>query len=330
PRPLARATASGRPASVRERIHGRTVAALRRDGAFGVRERALVDELIGRIAGAGFVARDLNLGNIMIGRRAGETDRRAWLVDALGVFESPEKTVEERRDEMLADPVPFVAVRGVGLSQPLSRALDAAARRDLFDFSALPRPRVERWLALSGLLGALTVAPPLLHAATAAPFAPLSLGLGIFSSWPALVGTAFVLAVAGTPVRVLAHRLAPWMMRRSRGEGAALIRKRPLRVAPLLLISAASEEFLFRALAYGLGAAALVHVLPPLAALSAAAFASSLVFALIHGYGPAWTRVVGGLIYCGALLVSGTLALPIAAHFLFNLTYYLRARYLGR
>jgi hypothetical protein len=123
PKTLARVQVSGQPGSVRERIYGRTVGSLRRRGAFGADERAMVHDLLRRIAEGGFVARDLNLGNIMIGRRAGDAQDRAWLVDALGVFVR-DGLPAVRLAEMLAEPVPWLAWNGFGLSRPLSRMLD--------------------------------------------------------------------------------------------------------------------------------------------------------------------------------------------------------------
>ncbi|MBI2386039.1 MAG: hypothetical protein HYV14_08495 [Elusimicrobia bacterium] len=128
PRPLSRLTISGRPASVRERIYGRTVSGLARRGLFGPRELSLVHELIRRIAAGGLTARDMNLGNIMIGRRGGDAEERAWLVDTLGVH-AREGTDAQRREEMLAEPVPWLAINGFGLARPLGRMLDANAGR---------------------------------------------------------------------------------------------------------------------------------------------------------------------------------------------------------
>lgn len=79
-----------------------------------------------------------------------------------------------------------------------------------------------------------------------------------------------------------------------------------------------------------MGVAALLAFVPSFPLLVGASIVNALGFALIHGYGPVWTRVAGALIYSGAFLVSGTLLLPIAAHFFFNLLVYVRGRYFKR
>lgn len=328
PRTLARVEVSGRPGSVRERVYGRTVASLKRAGAFGPREKELVQGLLTRIAEGGFVARDMNLGNILIGRRAGDAEDRAYLVDALGVFEG-KGDAAARRAEMLAEPVPWLAWNGFGLARPLSRMLESAphgAKGFGTEDAPVAWPRWKRWAVLGGILGTMAVAPPLVHAANFS----VSLGLGAMPSWGALAASAAVLGTAGIPLRLFAHRLAPWVMRRSKDQGAELMRQTPLLALPQLAVGAAAEEYLFRGIVF-LGLAALLHLfLPALASLAAASFGSSLLFALIHGYGSVWTRVVGGMLYAGAFMVTGTLALPIAAHFAFNLSLYLHGRYLKR
>lgn len=185
-------------------------------------------------------------------------------------------------------------------------------------------PKWKRWSVLSGLLGAMAVAPPLVRAASfAAPRA-----LGVLHSWPLLVAVAALLALGGIPLRVFAHRLAPWTMTRGKDAGDALMRRGPFSAVPELAVAAAVEEILFRGLLF-VGAVMLLHpVLPGIAAVAAASFVSSLIFALIHGYGSVWTRVIGGMLYAGAFVVSGTLLLPIIAHFFYNLALYIRGRYL--
>jgi membrane protease YdiL (CAAX protease family) len=324
PRPLARLTISGRPASARERVRGFTAAQLKRMGRFGERERGLVEGMIARIADAGFVARDLNLGNIVIGRIGGSRER-SWLVDALGVSVRDDLDAAGRRAEMLASPVPWIAFQGFGFARPLSKALDSAVGARLgYEREPLAWPKWKRWTALGGLLGTLAAAPPLIHAAPlASPFS-----LGLLPSWPALAAVAALIALAGIPVRLFAHRLAPWIMTRSRDAGEDVLRQGPLSAVPELAIGAAIEEAFFRGMLFLLAAALLHAWLPLAAALAAASFVSSLVFALIHGYGSVWTRVVGGMLYAGAFVVSGSLILPIAAHFGFNLALYVHGRYL--
>lgn len=324
PKTLARAAVSGRPASVRERVRGFTVDELKRRGAFGEREKALVHELLDRIADAGFTARDLNLGNIVIGRIRG-TEERAWLVDTLGVSVRDDLDADGRKKEMLESAVPWIAVRGFGLGRPLAKALDAGP--SLFTVSRTPVawPRWKRWATLAGIVSALGLLPALAHAALPSP---LSLGLGALPSWPAFAASAALIGLAGIPLRVFAHRLAPWVMTRSQDAGAEMLRRGPLSVVPELAIGAAVEELLFRAGSFLAGAMLLRAVLPLVPAVAAASFLSSMIFALIHGYGSVWTRVIGGMLYAGAFIASGSLLLPIAAHFAFNLSLYVYGRYL--
>jgi membrane protease YdiL (CAAX protease family) len=322
PRILARVEVSGRPGSVRERIYGDTVAALKRDGAYGETEKGLVHDLLARIADGGFVARDLNLGNLMIGRKGGEREVRAWLVDTLGVFEG-DGDAAARRAEMLAHPVPWIAWQGLGVARPLSRMLEVPAKEG-FGTSRTPIswPKPLRHAALAALLTVLAAVPAagaMFHAA-ASPWIP--------RGWEALAVAGAAIGVAGIPLRLFAHRLAPWVMTRSKDESETLLRRRPAVAVPKLAFGAALEEVAFRGILF-MGAAGLLSaVMPPAAAFAAASLGSSLLFALTHGYGSVWTRVVGGMLYAGALAVSGTLLLPIAAHFFFNLALYVHGRYL--
>lgn len=328
PKPLARLTVSGRPASERERIFGDTVARMKLDGRFGRQERGMVQYLLERVAAGGYVARDLNLGNIMIGTREGDWRRSAWIVDTLGVEERPELDDAGRVAEMLDSPVPWIAYQGLGLHRPLSRALDGAMNPEegLFATTRTPLawPKALRWTTLAALLGLMTVAPPVAHALV--PAAPSALGL--IPSWTTLIGLSAALGLAGIPLRLFAHRLAPWIMTRSKDEGADMLRDHPASAVPTLAIGAAVEEAFFRGLIFLGGALLLAKFLPWIAAFAVAAFASSFVFALIHGYGSVWTRVVGGLLYAGALVATGSLVLPIATHFAFNLSLYVYGRYL--
>jgi membrane protease YdiL (CAAX protease family) len=100
------------------------------------------------------------------------------------------------------------------------------------------------------------------------------------------------------------------------------------KAVPLLALGAASEEIVFRGALFLAGALLLHALLPAAAAIAAASFLSSMIFALVHGYGSVWTRVVGGLLYTAAFVASGSLLLPIAAHFGFNLALYVHGRYL--
>lgn len=191
-------------------------------------------------------------------------------------------------------------------------------------------PKPARWLVLGSLLTLLSWAPPLLHAATQAPFAPMNLGLGAFSdfgSWPLLIAVGVAAGVAGIPLRNFAHRLAPWTMKSKKNPTDGMVEKSLALIVPQIAFAAAVEEVAFRGLIFPMAASLLMAVLSPYAALAAAGFAAALGFAAIHGYGPVWTRVVGALLYTVALVASGTLLLPIVMHFAFNMTLLLRERF---
>ncbi|HXT00888.1 MAG TPA: CPBP family glutamic-type intramembrane protease [Elusimicrobiota bacterium] len=336
PKPLSRVTVSGRPASVRERIYGETVRQLARRGAFKPRERDLVQDLLKRIADGGFAARDLNLGNIMIGRRGEDSEERAYLVDTLGLRIDPSLDGAARLADMLAEPVPWIAFKGLGLARPLGRMLDAKVNRFIdpvrVERTTIPWSKPKRYAALAGILGVLAVAPPLVHAVLPAPFTPgvFNFGLGILPSAKALVAAGAAIGVAGYPLRILAYRLSPWTMRRAPSQQPALFRQHPILAVPNLFFVAGCEELVFRALVFGMGAGFLLAFAPALPVFAAVSLAAALGFALIHGYGPVWTRVVGAMIYAGAFLVSGSLLLPIVAHFSFNMLLYVRGRYFKR
>jgi hypothetical protein len=71
-----------RPALVKERVHGRTLADLKRDGALTDAHRDMVARLRGRLARAGLRAGDFHDDNVMIGATASDPAPRALLVDA--------------------------------------------------------------------------------------------------------------------------------------------------------------------------------------------------------------------------------------------------------
>ncbi len=229
-----------------------------------------------------------------------------------------------RREIALSKPVPGGGSDAGLLESAVGKKSPAAADRNdgWEDKPALSWPRPVRYGILALMLGALSAAPPLLYAGGMNSGGIL--GVGALGSWPLLIGLAAVVGVAGIPLRIFAHRLAPWIMRSAPDEGEALMKKSPWKVVPLLMIGAASEEILFRGLIFLTAASLLIPLLSGVGAVAAAAFGSSLAFSLIHRYGPVWTRVVGGLVYCAALVLGGTLLLPILAHFIFNLTLYLR------
>ncbi|MFI5348289.1 MAG: CPBP family intramembrane glutamic endopeptidase [Elusimicrobiota bacterium] len=328
PRPLARLRISGRPASERERIYGSTLAQLKSARLFGAREHALVQALLDRIAEGGFIAYDLNFGNIMIGRRDGDRQERAWLVDTLGVSLNHTLTTAGRKAHMLAADVPWLVFKGFGVARPLAWMLDGALHGDRplmpEDKTPLPWSKPRRYATLAALLGALSFLPPLVHAAL--PAAPSA--LGILPSWTALAGLSVALALAGIPLRIFAHRLAPWVRKLSADQGVATVRNHPASAVPELAIAALIEEALFRGLGFLGGAVLLMTILPHVAAFAVAALASSFVFALTHKYGSVWMRVVGGMIYGGALILTGSLLLPVAAHFAYNLSLYIWGHYL--
>lgn len=95
PRPLARLDIEGYPASVRERIVGRTL-----DGGGDAAELELARKLTEDIARAGWVAGDYQPSNIMIGRRNGRGPVRAWMVDPLMSRERPDLSEGERFSAM--------------------------------------------------------------------------------------------------------------------------------------------------------------------------------------------------------------------------------------
>ena len=207
----------------------------------------------------------------------------------------------------------------------------------------LPWSKTARYATLAATLGSLALVPALLRV----PLASFSV-LGIVPSWRAFFVVAAALTLAGIPLRSFTQRLAPWNMTIAGSSGGvsllgiphrmllwfsrrfipqavkhetgspSLFRKFPLNL-PEILLHAAVEELLFRQILFLGGALALTaaHV-PALAAYAASALFSSLFFALAHGYGLVWSRVVGGLLYAGTLLATGSLLLPLATHFLYN------------
>ena len=170
---------------------------------------------------------------------------------------------------------------------------------------------------------------PLASAAlqTVGQVAPVSAGsvLSIFTQNAALLlspwawGVAGALALIGLPLRIFVFRLSPWSMHWLKDPGNGLAKKPLWVLLPLLAVAAASEELTFRAMAFGLSFVFLSTLMAAPLALAAASFLSSLVFALIHGYGPVWTRVVGGMLYSAAFAVTGSLLFITLAHMLFNL-----------
>ncbi|MCX5788697.1 MAG: CPBP family glutamic-type intramembrane protease [Elusimicrobia bacterium] len=237
---------------------------------------------------------------------------------------------------------PSIAVEGG--AKPTSRpaALLASARAATVRvWNSLPLPKerdadepyawskAKRWLTLAGLLSMLSVAPAAAFATIRAPFVPLSFGVGVLHSWPLLIAIAGAAALIGIPLRVFAHKLAPWTMK-GKSPTDKMMDRAPLLLALQLLIGAAAEEYAFRGMVFPFASALLTAWLPIPAALTAGAFLSAFVFALIHRYGPVWTRVVGALLYTIAFVASGTLLLPILMHFFFNLNQLVKMRRMAR
>ncbi|MBI3564802.1 MAG: hypothetical protein HY079_06370, partial [Elusimicrobia bacterium] len=81
PRLLGEGSVGGRPALVKERVYGDTVARLLEEGRFGGADHALVEELFLRIARSGITFVDIRPENVMLGRTLADPRRRAWLID---------------------------------------------------------------------------------------------------------------------------------------------------------------------------------------------------------------------------------------------------------
>ncbi|UPT74782.1 MAG: hypothetical protein M0D55_03420 [Elusimicrobiota bacterium] len=81
PRHFGGAVVDGALVSVRERVYGETLEALFRAKRFRAEDRALVVEMLGRMAAAGVMTDDLRPSNIMIGTTRIDARRRAYVVD---------------------------------------------------------------------------------------------------------------------------------------------------------------------------------------------------------------------------------------------------------
>ncbi len=210
------------------------------------------------------------------------------------------------------------------------------ARQEPPDPAADPEPfKLPLWkraLAVAGVLGFLAATPSLLNAAALetvgqAVLPSLCSGntLSIFARNAGLLlspwawGMAAALALLGPPLRIFVFKLSPLSMHWFRDPGNGLAKKPLWVLLPLLAVAAATEELAFRAMAFGFSFVFLSTLMAASPALAAAAFLTSLVFALLHGYGPVWTRVVGGMLYCAAFAVTGSLLFIALAHMLFNL-----------
>lgn len=273
-------------------------------------------------------------------RRAFDGEARRPRHDA--AFSSPdgETGLSPRTDSLLRPHAAGADAGRIDTPSPLSAAPaagDAAGTaRAENDPRADPEPFTlplwKRALAVTGILGFLAAVPSLLNAAALqtvgqAILPSVSAGsvLSIFTQNAVLLmspwawGVAGVLALVGLPLRIFVFRLSPWSMHWLKDPGNGLAKKPLWVLLPLLAVAAASEELAFRAMAFGLSFVFLSTLMAAPLALAAASFFSSLVFALIHGYGPVWTRVVGGMLYSAAFAVTGSLLFITLAHMLFNL-----------
>jgi len=197
-------------------------------------------------------------------------------------------------------------------------------------------PLWKRALVLTGVFGGLAAAPALLSAEvlpTVVQAVASSLGgspLQIFAmnselmlnplAWAAAAAIAYVT----TPLRFFVYRMSPWSMRVKEDDGENLFKQSPWLVVPKLALGAALEEWLFRGMIFGLGFIFAATVMPAPLTFVAASFGGSFIFSIIHGYGPVWTRVVGGMLYSGLFALTGSLLFAALTHFFFNLGLYIR------
>jgi hypothetical protein len=204
--------------------------------------------------------------------------------------------------------------------------------------SALARPRTgKKGIAgVAGVVAVLGLTPPALAlhgygvgALVAFARAPTRLaelnnlapmwGLP-FSPW-ILAAAAVAVTLADLGLNILSHRLSP-----ARMAGSGVPRPRTwVGIIASQVVTATFEEFWHRGgvfmFAFLLGAV----WLGPAAAFALAALGEALYFSLSHGYGGVWSRVFGAMLYSGVFFLSGTIWLPIAAHFLHNMIVYLLA-----
>ncbi|MFI5348290.1 MAG: CPBP family intramembrane glutamic endopeptidase [Elusimicrobiota bacterium] len=205
--------------------------------------------------------------------------------------------------------------------------------------SALARPRTsKRGIAgVAGVVAALGLAPtvlalhgygtgPLVDFARSAPArladlkhfaAPFGLP---FSPW-ILAAAAVLVTLVDLGLNILSHYLSPAAMS---GRGVPRSRSWPAVIANQAL-TATFEESFHRGSVF-LSAFLLATLwLGPTIAFALAALGEALFFSLSHRYGGIWSRVFGAMLYSGAFLLSGTIWLPIAAHFLHNIVCHVAA-----
>lgn len=104
PRLLGEATVGDRPALVKERMYGDTVARLLESGRFTAEDHALIEEMFLTVARSGIVFLDVRPENIMLGRTLVDPRRRAYLVDG-GEFYAPTRpeSAGDRAERLFGD-----------------------------------------------------------------------------------------------------------------------------------------------------------------------------------------------------------------------------------
>lgn len=156
PRYFGRAVVDGRLVSVRERVYGETMARLTEKYAFGPDERALVEEMLARLAAGGVLADDLKPQNIMIGRTLLDPRRRAYLVDGGNLLAFPEgldhagRLDHLRRFQVLLRARMDQHIGYVEFTKPVRLLLDEAVERSA---------RTTRWERFKGFFLDLKFTP---------------------------------------------------------------------------------------------------------------------------------------------------------------------------
>jgi hypothetical protein len=103
PRVLGGGFVGGRPALVKERVYGATVAELLASGRFGPEEHALVEALFETLAESGKLFFDVGPDNVMIGRTLADARVRAYLADGGAALPPrPGLTVEDAVEELFS------------------------------------------------------------------------------------------------------------------------------------------------------------------------------------------------------------------------------------
>lgn len=135
PRYIGRAVVGGREVSVRERVFGDTMQHLAWDRKFTEDDRALVLDLLRRMAKARLLTDDKRAPNIMLGTTALDPRRRAYLVDGGKILPVADGVTEEQLYEQLLHQNTILLrkfdphVGEVEISKRFSAVLDDAVRR---------------------------------------------------------------------------------------------------------------------------------------------------------------------------------------------------------